>query len=90
MHGIDQTKSFFDAAGPQAAVDVGCDVNQPATGRDFEPEFFAVGFQGKRIEQKVTKATKEKLPELNRFVTFLVIRKTQRTRRKGRSRKDKA
>jgi hypothetical protein len=47
------------------------DVDQPAARGDLEPEFFAEGFQGKRIEQKVTKATKEKLPELSRFVTFV-------------------
>ena len=71
VHGIDQTQSFFDAAGAEATVNLRRDVEQPAARGDLEPEFFAEGFQGKRIEQKVTKATKEKLPELNRFVIFV-------------------
>jgi hypothetical protein len=71
VHGVDQAEAFFDAAGAEATVNVGGDIEQPAPRGDLEPEFFAEGFQGKRIEQKVTKATKEKLPELNRFVTFV-------------------
>jgi hypothetical protein len=71
VHGVDQTQSFFDAAGAEATVNLRRDIEQPAARGDLEPEFFAEGFQGKRIEQKVTKATKEKLLELNRFVTFV-------------------
>jgi hypothetical protein len=37
----------------------------------LEPEFFAEGFQTKGIEQKPTKATKEKPPPSNCFVTFV-------------------
>jgi hypothetical protein len=55
----------------QALRNLRRDVDQPAPRRDFEPEFFAKRFQGRGIEQKVTKATKEKPPELNRFVTFV-------------------
>jgi hypothetical protein len=71
VHGVDQAKTFLDPAGTEALFDLRGDVEEPAARGDFEPEFFAVGFHGKRIDQKVTKATKEKLPELSRFVTFV-------------------
>jgi hypothetical protein len=35
------------------------------------------------MEQKVTKATKEKLPELNRFVTFFSHQKNAEDTEKG-------
>jgi hypothetical protein len=71
VHGVDQAKTFLDAAGTEALFDLRGDIEEPAARGDLEQEFFAERFHGKRIEQKVTKATKEKLPELNRFVTFV-------------------
>jgi hypothetical protein len=71
VHGIDQTQTFLDAASAEALVDLRGDVKQPTTRGDLEPKFFAVRFQTKRIEQKPTKATKEKPPPSNFFVTFV-------------------
>jgi len=42
--GITQHQTLFDAALPQAGLDLGGDIDECTPGGDFEPELFAVAF----------------------------------------------
>ena len=45
MHGVDQTKTFGDAAAVNEFIDLRCDVDEPASSRHFEPKMFSERFQ---------------------------------------------
>ena len=46
VHGVDQTKAFGHAALVNELLDLGCDVDEPASSRNFEPKMFSERFHG--------------------------------------------
>lgn len=45
VHGVDQTKAFGHATLVNEFLNLGCDVDEPASIRHFEPKMFSERFQ---------------------------------------------
>ena len=52
VHGVDQTKAFGHTALVNEFLDLGCDVDEPASIRHFEPKMFSERFHSKRLMVK--------------------------------------
>ena len=81
VHGVDQTQSFFDAAGAEAFFNLWRDVDQAAARGDFEPEFFAKGFHDQGAWPKRTRRNFFASPEGRRLTdvpAFVLVATTGR------------
>ncbi len=52
VHGVDQTKAFGHAALVNEFLDLGRDVDEPASTRHFEPKMFSERFHSDRLMVK--------------------------------------
>ena len=52
VHGVDQAKAFGHAALVNEFLDLRCNVDEPASIRDFEPKMFSERFHSERLMVK--------------------------------------
>ena len=52
VHCVDQTKAFSHTALVNEFLDLGCDVDEPASVRHFEPKMFSERFHSERLMVK--------------------------------------